>query len=645
MSRAVWWSLVVSLALVAITIAVYAPVGHFGFLKWDDQAYVTENPHVLAGLTWQSVSWALTSTVHGNWHPVTMLSHLLDVQLFGTRPGPHHVVNVAFHIASAILLCELLRRLTGAMWRSACVAALFAVHPLHVESVVWVAERKDVLSTLLLMLTLWAYVVYLRPKRFVLARYLAVLVLFALALMAKPMVVTLPVVMLLLDVWPLRRVTFSDRAGWAFVVREKLPLVALAGAATVTAIVSQQAEGAMRTLAAVPWTDRLSNAIVAYAAYIGAAVWPTRLSAFYSRDWSLPAWLILVSALALVAASAVAIRVRRNHPYVLVGWMWYLVTLVPVIGLIQVGAQARADRYMYVPLIGLAIMVVWGVPEIMSRLAGSRMTQIALPATAVAVIAICTTMARTQVSYWADDVTLWRHAIAVTDKNYMAYNLLGLAYRDRRQWDDALANYAIAERYAPPLDSEFAAVVDDNKGFALVKKGRLDLALEQFQSALRAKSDLFEARNDMAETLVTLGRPTEAIPHFREALRVEPESAEVHNGLGAALAMQGQEMEATSEYQAAIRIDPKLAIAHANLAIVFIHQGKTADAINELSSALLLEPDHAVWQYNVAMLLAKEGRMDDAEAHLQAALRINPDFVEARSALAEVARRKKSGGD
>lgn len=643
-SRDVWWLLGVSLVLAAITIAVYAPVGHFGFLKWDDQAYVTENAHVLGGLSWRSVAWAFTSNVNGNWHPVTMLSHLLDVQLFGTRPGPHHITNVALHVANTILLFVFLHRITGAMWRSACVAALFAVHPLHVESVVWVAERKDVLSTLLLMLTLWAYVAYLRPKRFTIARYLVVLGLFALALMAKPMVVTLPVVMLLLDVWPLRRVTMRDRSGWALVVVEKVPLVMLAGAATVAAIVTQQGAGAMRSLAAVPWADRLANAVVAYAAYVGAAFWPTRLSAFYSRDWMLPAWPILASAVVLAAISAVAIRVRRDHPYVLVGWLWYLVTLAPVIGFIQVGAQARADRYTYVPLIGLAIMVVWGVPEIVTRVVSWRVRRIALPAAAVAVIALSTLLARAQVWYWADDVTLWRHAVAVTDRNYMAYNLLGLAFRDRGRWDDALANYDIAERYAPPLDREFAAIVNDNAGFALMKQGRIDLALAKFQSALEAKPDLFEARNDMAAALMTLGRAADAIPHLGEALRVEPQSAEAHNGLGAALAMQGQEAQAILEYQAALRIDPKLAIAHANLAIVFIHQGKTTEAIGELLSALLLEPDHAVWQYNVAVLLAKEGRIDDAVPHLQAALRLNPDFAEARRALEDAARRKKIGG-
>jgi hypothetical protein len=355
----------IALALVAITLAVYLPVRQFGFVNFDDPDYVSANAHIAHGLTRAAVLWAFTTGYAANWHPLTWLSHMIDVQVFGVNAGPQHLVNLLLHVLNTLLLFGLLHRMTGARGRSAFVAALFAVHPLHVESVAWIAERKDVLSTLFWMLTMWAYVAYVRRPSW--ARYLGVAIAFALGLMAKPMLVTLPAVLLLLDVWPLGRtgVTRLLRPRRALVL-EKLPLFALAAVSSVMTFLVQRRGGAVSTVDQYPWASRVANALVEYVVYLGRMCWPARLSIFYPYSQSLPGWSVAGSLVLLVALSVAVFRAGGRRPYLVVGWLWYVVTLVPVIGLIQIGTQARADRYTYVPLIGIFIMAAWGLPDLLA---------------------------------------------------------------------------------------------------------------------------------------------------------------------------------------------------------------------------------------------------------------------------------------
>ena len=584
----------VRLALIAANLIVYASVWHHGFVNYDDDDYVTANPVVLRGLTWHGVAWAFTTEHAVNWHPLTWLSHMLDVQLFGLDPGPHHLTNLLFHIANTLLLFGLLHRMTGALGRSAFVAGLFAVHPLHVESVAWVAERKDVLSTLFWMLTLWAYVEYVkRPdlRRSDLRRYGAVLLFFALGLMAKQMLVTLPFVLLLLDFWPLGRVVIGpnpargralSRDGWATAIRlvwEKLPLLALSIASSVATFVIHQRGGAVIILSAIPLKLRVENALVSYVAYIGKMLWPARLAVFYPYPQSLPAWLVAGAFLALVGISLAVIRAGPRHPYLPVGWFWYLGTLVPVIGLIQVGDQAMADRYTYIPLIGLFIIVAWGVPDLLLRwplrrivLPSPFLTRIALPAAASAVILACAITAKGQFQYWEDSTTLWTHALAVTTRNNIAHNNLGASLADQGKTDEAIAHYSEALR----IKSDYADA-HNNLGVALADEGKLDEAIAHYFEALRIRPDYADAHSNLGIALANEGKLDEAIAQFAEALRINPDSAKAHNNLGVALASQGKLDEAIAHFNEALRINPDYADAHKNLGVALVQQGQRPD--------------------------------------------------------------------
>ena len=633
----------VCLALIAANLIVFASVWHHDFVNYDDDQYVTTNPVVARGLTWHGVSWAFTTGYAVNWHPLTWLSHMLDVQLYGLDPGPHHLTNLLLHIASTLLLFGLLHRMTGALGRSAFVAGLFAVHPLHVESVAWVAERKDVLSTLFWMLTLWAYVEYVRrpaASRSAVRRYSLVLLFFALGLMAKPMLVTLPFVLLLLDFWPLGRVRMGpnpaggwalSREEWARTVRlawEKLPLLALAAVSSVvTFFIHYRRGGDVISLGRVPLNLRVANALVSYVAYIGKMFWPARLAVFYPYPHSVPGLWIAGALLALVAISVAVIRAGPRRPYLLVGWLWYLGTLVPVIGLIQVGDQAMADRYTYVPLIGLFIMVAWGVPDLLARWP-LRLSRIALPSAAVLVILACAISARGQLQYWQDSTTLWTHALAVTTGNNIAHNNLGIVLADQGRLDEAIDHYLEALRIKPDY-----ADAHNDLGVALADEGKLDEAIAHYSEALRIKPDYADAHNNLGVALADQGKPDQAIAQYTDALRISPDSAKAHNNLGAALAGQGKLDEAIAQYSEALSVNPGYAEAHNNWAAVLISQGKLDQAIAQCSEALRINPDYADAQNNWGVALANQGKLDEAIEHFREALRIQPDNAKARTNL------------
>jgi tetratricopeptide (TPR) repeat protein len=613
---------------------VFAPTLSFGFLPGDDQLDVTQNPHVLGGLTWANVQWALTSATLPYWQPVSRLSHLVDVEIFGFAAGGHHATNVLVHAVNTLLVWWLCATATGARWRAAVVAALFAVHPLHVESVVWVAERKDVLSTLFALLTLVAYVGYVRRPG--VGRYSVMVGWFALALMAKPMTVTVPVVLLLLDIWPLGRApgaVAEARLPWRSLLIEKIPLCLMAGALAVGTILAERGSAVMPTLTTLPWRLRLATAITAYVAYLGQVLWPVHLAAFYPRDWSPSVGLVALDGAGLVAMTAGVLLMRRTRPYLLVGWFWFVVTLVPVIGIVQSGEQAMADRFMYVPLLGVSIAAVWGL----SDWATSATRQTGLVLVTGAGILACLVLGRAQVEVWQDDVSLWRHAVAVTDHNYLAEDRLGLALATDRDWTGARAAYAAALRDAPTGEPDFAGLVHTNMADTLAREGRSTEAVAEYQMALELNPNSADAESDLGSMLVTLNRPAEAEPHYLRALHLRPDFAEAENGLGAALALDGQTTAAIAHYRAAVALNPALAMAHTNLAMALVAAGTTREAVVELLTAIRLDPTHAPWEFNVGALLMREGLPEDAAPHFTAALDLDPTFERARQALESIA--------
>ena len=613
----------ICLALLAASLAVYAPVRHFDFVNFDDPEYVRDNPHVRAGLTPEGIAWAFTSTESANWFPVTRLSHMLDAQLFRMRAGPQHLVSVVFHALGALCLFAFLRRSTGARWPSAFVAMLFAVHPAHVESVAWVAERKDVLCALFWFLALWAYARY--AERRGAGRYLLVLLPFCLGLMSKPMIVTLPLVLLLLDVWPLGR---RPALG------EKLPFFALAAAGAVVTYLVQRGSGAVEALGAFPFGLRVENALVSYVIYAAKTFWPTRLAVFYPYPSQVPLWQAGLAALALAGITIAVLRSLRSRPYLAAGWLWYLVTLAPVIGLVQVGAQARADRYLYVPMVGLCIMLAWGTADWLGHAPRFRR---AVAAAAAAACLSSAALAAAQVRHWRDSQALFEHALAVTDGNYLAHHNLGVALAEMPgRLPEAIAHYRAALAIRPD-----SARAHTDLGNALAKlPGRALEAVAEYRAALRISPDYAVPHNDLGNTLAGIpGRLPEAIAEYRAALGIDPGYAAAHNNLGFALAqVPGRLPEAIAEYRAALGIDPDYAAAHANLAAALAESPETLpEAVTEYQAALRSRPDAAELHYGLALALSKmEGKAPDAIAHFEEALRIEPDYAEAHNNLGVV---------
>ena len=516
----------VLLALILLTGIVFSPVAHFDFINLDDDAYVTANATVQKGLTPEGIAWAFMTMQVSNWHPFTWLSHMLDCQLFGLRPGDHHMVNLILHILAAAALFLVLARMTGTFWNSAFVAALFAIHPLHVESVAWIAERKDVLSGLMWMLTLAAYAQYAQRPGW--TRYLLVILFFVIGLLSKPMIVTLPFVLLLLDYWPLRRFDVSNWVGsirtLTRLVLEKTPLIALSAASCVITVIAQSQGGSLASTEMFPFHIRLANAVVSYVMYIVKTFYPVGLAVFYPHPGpSLPAWQIIGAACVLIAVTVAAILLMRRFPYLLVGWLWYLGTLAPVIGLVQVGGQAMADRYTYIPLIGLFIMLTWGLRDFGSWILAlglgqkceTRALHFAVPAGAVTLL--LSVLTAFQASYWRDSVTLFEHALRVTEHNSVAHNNLGTALMDRGRYDEAAIHFLKAFEEAPSNT---------------------------------------DALNNLGVMLLVLGKPADAVSVFKNVLERMPTDATVECNLGVAFMQQGNAEAARRHLMRALQLDP-----------------------------------------------------------------------------------------
>lgn len=620
----------ITVALLVLTVAAYYSVGSFDFTTFDDPQYVVENEHLAQGLTWSGVKWAFTTGHASNWHPLSWLSHMVDVQIFGLQPGPHHLVNLFFHVLNTLLLFGLLYRTTGAAGRSALVAALFAVHPLHVESVAWISERKDLVSTLFFLSTLWAYVSYAR--RPALHRYLAVFVLMALGLMAKPMLVTLPFVLLLLDFWPLQRLSPESpgRGVITKLVVEKLPLFALIIISSIITFLVQREGGAVSNLDQIPLDLRLSNALVSYIVYISNMVWPVGLAALYPMAESIPLWQPGTAFLLLVAVSFIIVKSARRHPYLPVGWFWYLGTLVPVIGIVQVGSQALADRYTYIPLTGLFIIIAWGGYDLLGRGASKRLPATVLSVLMVAGLAVATWF---QVQHWANARTLWTRALAVTSGNYRAHTAYGSLLADDGLHQAAATQFAAAIRIQPSY-----AEAHNKLGVAFMELGRHAEAVSHYQESLRLQPDLAPAHNNLGNALAAQGKTEEAIIRYQQSLKLNSENPLTHNSLGSALDDLGRVDEAIAQYHMALELNPELAAAHNNLAAAFARKGEIVKAMNEVRNALRLEPGNADYHYNYAVLLIRQGETGKARENLKTALTLNPQFEGARRALASLPR-------
>lgn len=613
------------LALILLVVVVYAPVRDYPYVNWDDADYVVGNRHVLAGLTAETLAWAATANTAANWHPVTMLSHAMIVEWFGDAAGPQHVANLVLHLTNTVLLFVLLNTLTGSRGRSFFVAALFGVHPLHVESVAWVSQRKDVLSTFFWLTASIFYLRYVRRSRR--TDYLPVMLCFALAVMSKPMAVTFPIALILIDLWPLGRVVSG--AQFKRVILEKIPLFAIAVAAGIVTLVFQSRAGAVPDLQSLDMATRVAAALHAYVAYLGQTFWPVHLSPFYPPE-PVPIWMSLSAAMALAGVTAAVVRLRHTLPFLLMGWLWFLIILLPTIGLLKVGEQSRADRYMYLPLVGILIMLAWGIPELLKRWTRQ---QVVLPLLVGLVIAAAVPVARAQVSRWSGSEALWQHAVDVTKDNRRAYENLAQALRERNQLAEAYANYERALALSSPTQK---AVNHNSMGLVLVRQGRAQEAVAQFRAAVAIDRNFAEAQTNLGNALSADGRPDEAIGHFTVALGLTPESAETQLGMAGALLSMRRPGEARSHYQEAVRLNPGMAEAHSGLGTALAQLGDLDGSIRELTESLRLNPNLVNANLNLGLILAQRGQSGDRERairYLEAALRLAPSLAVARDTL------------
>ncbi len=603
--------------LALATVALYWPATGNDFVNFDDNQYVFNNPHVLGGLTAENIGWAFRTGYAANWHPVTWLSHMLDGEMYRLQPWGHHLTSVLLHALNAALVFLWLRQMTGAVWRSLFVAAIFAAHPLRVESVAWVAERKDVLSCFFGLLTLIFYSRYAKARgmmekarsrrsRSAVFDYAAALVFFALGLMSKPMLVTWPFLLLLMDYWPLRRLEPSESRTWpATILRsliEKVPFFILAAAAGIVTFLVQQQTGAMIGVERLPGSARVENALISYCRYLGKLVWPTNLAIIYPHPGHWPLGEALLAGGLLLAVSIVFVTQRRRHPYLLIGWLWFIGTLVPVIGFVQVGNQSMADRYTYIPALGIFILVTWGLCEVAKNWRHGVET---LAVAATTALVPCLFLTRQQLGYWADTEALFRHAVEVTQNNYVAYNDLGEA---------------------------------------LARKGRFDGAIEAYQEVVRLKPDYALAHFGLGYSFASKGQIDDAIREYKEAARLKPDYLDAHNNLGNLLGQKGQTDEAMKEFQTVIQLRPDFSFAHYGLAIALYQKGRIGEATREFGETIRIKPDYPDAYNGLGYMLLRQGQVDDAIRDFQQALALNPNYGEAKANLAEALAAKDNAG-
>ena len=667
-----------AILVAVITFVVYVPAIHHGFVDYDDGSYVFGNPQVQGGLSWASVKWAFVTGEASNWHPMTWLSLMLDVTVFGQRAGGHHFSNVMLHCLNAALVLFLLQQLTGRLWASFGVAALFALHPLHVESVAWISERKDVLSACFGLLGLLAYARFVSGARCQVSGvkdptghmlqgffdplsstfYLLSLACFALGLMSKPMLVTLPFVMLLLDFWPLKRITnHESRINLWRLLAEKIPFFALCVASSVVTFLVQKKGGAVS--AALPVSARLANALVSYVRYLRKTFWPDDLSVLYPHPGHWPTTLVAGAAVLLVLLTLAALLCLKRMPFITVGWFWFVGMLVPVIGLVQVGIQSMADRYTYLPLLGVFIAIVWSGAAVLSRWPRWKP---AFGFFAILLVGICVALTRKQLRIWANSETLFRHAVAVTQENYLAYNNLGFYLANHGRKAEALECYLASLKIKPDYadaqnnlghalagEGKYAEAIEhyrialrsspenleihNNLGSALAEVGEVAAAIAEYEFVLSRNPNHVDALNNFGVALAMTGRLDDAMRHFYEVLRLKPGDASAYGNLGNAFAVQRNFTEAARYFREALRLSPSDAQTRNNLGNVLAEQSRFSEAVTNYRAALDLNPNNPEAHFNLGCTLVRLRRIEDARRHFLEALRLKPDYADARKQL------------
>jgi Tfp pilus assembly protein PilF len=624
-------TLAISLLLLVCTLSIYWQLINHDFINFDDDQYVTENAQVQYGLTLQGLQWAFTTTYTTNWHPLTWLSHMLDVELYDMNPAGHHMTGLLLHLLNTLLLFLLLKKLTGLHWRSAFVAMLFAIHPLHVESVAWVAERKDVLSTFFWMLTIWFYADYVHKGKAV--KYWIALFAFALGLMSKPMVVTLPFVLLLLDYWPLSRFSLDAalqrrtevRATLIRLLVEKLPFFLLTAiSATITVMI-----GDVQSVQDFSIEDRIGNALVSYVAYISNMFWPYPLVIFRPHPGGLPIWQPVVALLFILAVTLLVIVRGKKRPYLPVGWFLYLGALVPVIGLIQVGLQSRADRYTYVPLIGIAIMLVWGIGDLAKKWKQRRGVLAGGMAVITLLLMLCT---YNQVGYFKNSITVFEHAIKHEPDAYYSRNNLALAYQDAGNLDKAIEHFEEAIRLKPDRYKYY-----NNLGAAYFRKGKYDEAVKNYLIVLARMPGNIDARNNLGNIYQVKGQYDLAIQQYELALSGAPDNAVTLNNMGMAYIKKREIDKAVVYLKKAVDALPGYTLARVNLGRAFGEQGDIDTAIAHFLLALEMAPNDPMVHNWLGLSYALKGKKEKAIHHYQLALKLNPNMPATRSRLEQLA--------
>ena len=605
--------------LIGLVWIVFGQTLRAGFVNYDDDTYVYENPAVAAGITRAGIVWAFTHFYSSNWHPLTWLSHMLDCQLYGLNPGGHHFTNVLLHTAAVIVLFLGLREMTGASWRSGLVAALFAIHPLRAESVAWIAERKDVLSGLFFMLALVAYVRFTRIRSA--PRYAALLLFFALGLMSKPMLVTLPFLLLLLDYWPLGR---YHRKSVFRLILEKLPLFALAAASGIVTLLAQKT--ATASIERLPFSYRIENAVVSCVTYIRETIWPTGLAPFYPHPSNrLAPAEIALAGLMIVSITLAAVILRKTRPYIFTGWFWYLGMLGPVVGIIQVGMQAHADRYTYLPQIGLSILAVWTLADF-SR-SHDLLRQISNVGAVIVILAL-TCSAYIQTGYWRDSETLWNHTLAVTKDNDIAHNGLGDLFFGRGEIDKAVSEFRTALYLRPT--SPYA---HNNLGVALTKNGQIDEAIDHLQTAIRILPNHRTAHYNLGNAFLQKGEVDAAIGQFEQELALQPEHVNARCNLATSLLRKGEVDAAIAQYKNTIQLEPGYGEAHYNLGNCYFEKGDTKEALSEYRQALKASPRFTKARNNLGIVLEQSGKSDQAISQWEEVIRVDPGNIDALNNL------------
>ena len=621
----------ISLGLLISILVCYWQVKDFEFINFDDNLYVIENRIVQSGINRDSTIWAFSFEDKSKtyWHPLTWLSHMLDAQLYGLNPGQHHLTNVIIHILNTMLLFWALRRMTGVIWQSAFVAVLFAVHPINVESVAWVAERKNVLSTFFFMLTLLAYAYYSQKPKFV--RYTLVLLCYALGLLAKPAIVTLPFILLLLDNWPLYRIKLLQRGSgrWRilfYLILEKIPLFLLTGISIYLTSTSVQGAGSYRSLQLVPVTLRIANAVVSYVKYIGKMIWPQKLAIYYPYPNIVPMYQALSAVFILVCITVLFVIAYKKYAYLMIGWAWFLGTLVPVIGLVQAGLWPEmADRCAYVSMIGLFIIAVWGISDLFKKF---RLRESGLKFGMIIIACLLMIISRNQVSHWKTSVTLFEHAVATTDNNFVALNNLGHGLLLQGKTDQAIIHFNKAMEINPRFEMAYF-----NMGLALSKQGKLKEAIHYYSNAIQIKSNFAPVYNALGKTFFRLDQVDKAVENYLLAIQFDSNYAEAYNNLAKALFSLGKHDEAVTNYLHAIDADPQFEEAYNNLGLSMYRLGKPHDALPIYLQAIRINPEFAEAYNNAGAALVRMGKTQKAAAFFHEAVKIDPDYVAARNNL------------